>query len=299
MQVQSKDVKNGEIKKQSRKYLKLYLFWMRVKKNKLTLFGMFLMISLIILAIFAGMLVDYKEDVIKQNPKERLKLPGDKYIFGTDAYGRDIFSRLIYGSRFSISIGFISVILALLVGGFIGAVTGYFGGVIDNLLMRLTDIFLAIPGVVMVIAIVATLGSGYKNVIVAMALSSMPLFARLTRATVLSAKESEYIEAARAINVNNTRIILKHILPNSIGPIIVQATFSVATVILETAAISFLGIGIQPPLPEWGAMLSEGREYIRYYPHLIIFPGIAIALVVLSLNLTGDGLRDVLDPRLK
>ena len=288
-----------QIEMKERKYLKLQLFWMRIKKNKLALVGMFMLLFLLMIALFAGILVDYQDDVIKQNPKDRMKLPGKENIFGTDAYGRDIFSRVIYGSRYSISMGLLSISLSLLVGGFIGAITGYFGGVLDNVLMRFMDIFLAVPGIVMTIAIVATLGSGYRNIIIAFAIANMPLFARLTRATVLTVKESEFIEAARAINVSNTRIILKHIIPNSIGPIIVQATFSVATVILETAAISFLGIGIQPPLPEWGAMLSEGKEFIRYYPHLIVFPGIAIALVVLSLNLTGDGLRDVLDPRLK
>lgn len=287
------------MEKKERKYLHLILLWMRIKRNKLTLMGMCLLLIILLVTVFSGIIVDYQQDVIRQNPANRLRVPGGDHIFGTDGYGRDIFARVIYGSRYSISIGVFSVLLALTIGGFIGAITGYFGGVLDHLLMRFTDIFLAIPGIVMTIAIVATLGTGYINIILAMGLANIPLFARLTRATVLTVKEAEFIEAARAINVTHKRIILKHIIPNSLGPIIVQFTFSVATVILETAAISFLGIGVQPPLPEWGAMLSEGKEYIRYYPHMIIFPGIAIGLVVLSLNLTGDGLRDVLDPRLK
>ena len=282
-----------------RKYLQIYIFWRRFKKNKLGIVGMFAIVLLILVALFSGLIVDYKNDVIKQNVVNRLQVPGKGHIFGTDSFGRDVLSRVIYGTRYSISIGAISVSLALIVGVFIGSITGYYGGILDHMLMRLTDIFMSIPQMVMVIAIVSTLGSGLINIIIALAIVNMPLFARLTRATVLSVKGSDYIEAAKAINVSNTRIILKHILPNSFGPLMVQFTFSVASVILVTSAVSFLGIGIQPPLPEWGAMLAEGRVYIRYYPHLVIAPGLAIVLLVLSLNLAGDGLRDAIDPRLK
>ncbi len=273
--------------------------WRRLKKNKLAVFGLAILITLILAAILSSVFVDYDTQVVKIDMKNRLLPPSSENIMGTDSYGRDIMTRVIYGTRYSLSLGFIVVIFALLFGGSIGAIAGYFGKRVDNILMRIMDIFLAVPATIMAIAIVSTMGTGFVNLCIALIVSNIPTFARLLRATVLTIKDSEFVEAAHALGTSTSRIIIRHILPNSMGPIIVQSTFTVASAILGAASLSFLGIGIEPPNPEWGAMLTEGREFIRDAPHLVIFPGIAIALTVLSLNLLGDGLRDALDPRLK
>ena len=254
---------------------------------------------MLLVALFAGILTDYETEVIKMDMPNRMAPPSASHILGTDSYGRDIFARIIYGSRYSLSIGFLSVLFALAMGGALGSIAGYFGGKVDNIIMRIMDVFLAVPSIIMAIAIVSTLGTGFRNLIIAMAVSTVPTFARLLRSTILSIKDSDYVEAARAVGTSTPRIIIRHILPNSVGPVIVQTTFSVASSILSAAGLSFLGIGVKPPAPEWGAMLSEGKEFIRDIPHLVVFPGLAIALTVLALNLLGDGLRDALDPRLK
>ncbi len=275
------------------------LVWKRLKKNKLAVVGLAILTIIILTAIFSGFIVDYEKQVIKQNMKIRLQPPSSEHLLGTDSYGRDILSRVLYGSRYSISLGFIVVTFALLIGGTIGAIAGYFSGKIDNVLMRIMDIFLAVPSVIMAIAIVSVLGTGFINLAIALVISNIPVYARLLRSTILTVKDSEFVEAADAIGTSTFRIITRHILPNSLGPVIVQATFSLASAILAAAGLSFLGIGIEPPKPEWGAMLTEGKEFLRDMPYLVIFPGMAIAATVLSLNLLGDGLRDALDPRLK
>lgn len=208
-------------------------------------------------------------------------------------------SRLIYGGRNSLTLGLISVALAAALGVILGAVSGYYGGKVDMVIMRLLDVLQAVPAILLAIAISATLGPGYMNCILALTISQIPGFTRMTRASCLNVQGMEYVEAARSINARERRIIFKHVLPNAISPIIVQATMSVATAILTSASLSFIGLGVQPPQAEWGAMLSAGRSYIRSNPHVIIYPGITIMIVVLSLNLLGDGLRDALDPRLK
>lgn len=275
------------------------LLWRRFKRDRLAVFGLVILIVLIFMAVFSGVLIDYETQVIQIDMANRLQDPSWDHWMGTDSYGRDIMCRIIYGTRYSISLGFLVVTFSVLIGGTIGSVAGYFGGAIDNVLMRIMDVFLAIPSIVMAIAVVSVLGTGFKNLAIAITISNVPAFARLFRSTVLTVKDSEYIEAAKSIGTSTFRIITRHILPNTMGPIVVQATFSVASSILNAASLSFLGIGIEAPLPEWGAMLTEGKEFMRDTPWLVTFPGIAIASTVLSLNLLGDGLRDALDPRLK
>lgn len=273
--------------------------WTRLKKNKLAMVGLFILIVLFLLAVLGDVLFDYKGEVIKQNIKGRLQAPSKEHYFGTDGLGRDLFARVIYGTRYSLAIGFICAALALLLGGTLGSIAGYFGGKTETIIMRLLDVLMAIPTVVLAIAIVAVLGTGFRNLVIALTISYIPVFTRLLHSSVLSIRGQEYIEAAKLSGVRTPRMIIRHILPNCIGPIIVQFTFTVASAILSSAGLSFLGIGVEPPAPEWGSILSEGREFMRHYPHLVIIPGCFIAATVLALNLAGDGLRDALDPRLK
>lgn len=273
--------------------------WRRLKKNKFAMVGLCVLILMILLSIFAGLIVDYEKDVIEQDLGNRLQKPSKEHIFGTDSFGRDIFARVLYGSRVSLFIGLFVTIASMIIGSTFGAIAGYFGGFVDNLIMRITDMFLAIPSILMAIAVVAALGPGLINLIVAMTISFIPPYARLMRSLVLAIKDNEYIEAAKAIGARVDRILLVHILPNVMGPLLVQSTLTVGRIIIIAAGLSFLGLGVMPPNPEWGAMLSEGKEYIRYSPYLVLFPGLAIMLVVLSLNLLGDGLNDALDPRLR
>ncbi|OPZ56907.1 MAG: Glutathione transport system permease protein GsiD [Synergistetes bacterium ADurb.Bin520] len=225
--------------------------------------------------------------------------PSAQFWLGTDEFGRDILSRIIYGARISLMVGFISVGIAMCVGGVLGAVAGYYGGRTDNLIMRAMDILLSIPSILLAIAIAASLGPGLFNLMIAVGIAAIPQYARIVRGSVLSIRGQEFVEAARAVGSSDARIIFKHILPNCMAPIIVQGTLGVATAILVAAGLSFIGLGTQPPIPEWGAMLSGGRSYIRDYPYMTLFPGIAIMLTILALNFVGDGLRDALDPKLK
>jgi len=273
--------------------------WLRYKKNKLAMFGLVMLVMMVLCAVFADLIVDYEADAVSQNMKIRLMSPNKDHIFGTDQYGRDIFARIIFGARISLMVGLATVSLSLTAGAMIGATAGYYGGKADNILMRIMDVLLAIPGLLMALAVVAALGPGLVNLIIANSITRVPQFARVVRSAILSIKGQEFIEAAKACGTRNTRIILRHILPNAIGPIIVQATLNMGTTILGIAALSFIGLGIQPPTPEWGSMLSDARSQMRYYPYLVVIPGIAIMLAVMSFNLIGDGLRDSLDPKLK
>ena len=273
--------------------------WRRLRKNKMAMAGLAILIILVLLAIFADVIADYDEVVIKMNTEIRLQGPSKDHILGTDELGRDIFARMIHGARVSLQVGIIAVGIAILVGGSLGAIAGFYGGTLDNIIMRIMDIFLAIPSILLAISIVSALGSTMLNLMIAVGVSSIPSYARIVRASVLSIKDQEFIEAARAIGATDTRIIVKHILPNSLAPVIVQGTLGVAGAILSTAGLSFIGLGIEKPAPEWGAMLSGGRQYLRDAWHVTTFPGIAIMITILSLNLLGDGLRDALDPRLK
>ena len=286
---------NSAIRKRSQ----LSLIWHRLRRNRLAMLGLALMSAILLLAVFADVIADYDTKVVGMNMVERLQTPSAKHWFGTDGYGRDVFARIIHGSRLSLSLSIISMLIAVAVGSMIGAISGYFGGRVDDVLMRLMDMLLAIPPMLMSISIVAALGRSMANLMLALALAYMPVFARVIRSSILSVKDQEFVEAARACGTSDARLILRHIIPNAVGPIIVQATLAMGSSILTISSLSFMGMGIQPPQPEWGTMLYEGRDLIRTSPYLVIFPGAAIAVSVLSLNLLGDGLRDALDPRLK
>lgn len=225
--------------------------------------------------------------------------PSLAHLFGTDDVGRDILSRILYGGRYSLGMGILSILISMVIGMAIGSIAGYFGGAVDNLIMRFLDIVQSMPGMLLTIVLSTVLGPGYFNTILALAINNVPSNARLLRAQMLKVRENEYIEAAKSINCNKVQIIVKHLIPNSFSPLIVTATMGVAHTITAAAGLSFIGLGVQPPTPEWGAMLSGSRQFMNQYPHMVIFPGLAIALTVLSLNLMGDGLRDALDPKLK
>lgn len=285
----------AEYKKRSQ----LSIIWNRLRKNKLAMLGLAILVVMVALAVCADWIADYDTNVTGMNMAERLQTPSAKHWFGTDSYGRDVFARIIHGSRLSLSLSIFAMLAAVAIGSIIGAIAGYYGGRVDDVLMRLMDILLAIPPMLMSISIVAALGHSMVNLMIALSLAYIPVFARVIRSSILTVKGQEFIEAAKACGTSNTRIILRHIIPNAIGPIIVQATLAMGSTILIISSLSFMGMGIQPPQPEWGTMLYEGRDLIRTSPYLVIFPGIAIALAVLSLNLLGDGLRDALDPRMK
>ena len=277
----------------------LHFIWVRFRKNKLAMFGLFLFIALVLVGACAGLLADYDADAISQNMTIRNQAPNGEHIFGTDHYGRDIFARVIFGARISLFVGILTILISLTAGAIIGAVAGYYGGKVDNILMRIMDVFMAIPSILLAISIVAALGNGMGNLLLALSVSNIPRFARIVRSSILTVKGQEFVEAARAYGTSDSGIILRHILPNTIGPIIVQATLSMASTILTISSLSFVGLGLPSSVPEWGSMLSEAKPFMRYYPYMIIIPGIAIVLSVMALNLIGDGLRDALDPKLK
>lgn len=289
-------VKNKNAGKKRSQWAEL---WKNLKRNKMALFGLVILVIIVLLAVFADQIANYDQVVIKQNLKMRLKPPSAQHWLGTDEFGRDIFARLVHGARVSLKVGLIAVGIAIVVGGFLGAVAGYYGDKLDNVIMRVMDIFLAVPSILLAIAIVSALGPNLLNLMIAVSISSIPRYARIVRASVLSIRDQEFVEAARAIGAGDARIIFRHIIPNSLAPVIVQGTLGVANAILATAGLSFIGLGIQPPAPEWGSMLSGGRQYLRYAWWVTTFPGVAIMITILSLNLLGDGLRDALDPRLK
>jgi peptide/nickel transport system permease protein len=271
--------------------------WRRLKLNKAAMIGLSVLAVLVISAVFAPFIAPY--DPAKIDVRERLRGPSLKYYFGTDNFGRDIFSRIVYASRISLVIGFVAVGIGAVFGGMAGAVSGYYGGVLDNILMRIMDILLSIPQIILAIAIVGAMGANLLNLMIAVGISVLPRYARLVRASAMSLRNLEFIEAARATGAGDLRIILQNILPNCMAPLIVLSTLGVAQAILSAATLSFLGLGIQPPTPEWGSMLSAGRQFLRNAPHITIFPGLAIVVVVMSLNMLGDGLRDALDPKLR
>ncbi len=271
--------------------------WIRLKRNRLAVAGMVILIIIILTAIFADVISPYEYD--EQNLMDTMLKPCKGHPFGTDNYGRDIFSRVVYGARISFPIGILTTCLAYLVGGFLGALAAYYGGKVDMIIMRIMDVFQSIPPTLMAIAVAASLGSGAVNLVLAIAISTCPGRSRIVRSSLLAVKNNEYLESARATGASTARQILKYMLPNALGPILTNMTFNVATAILTVASMSYLGLGIPAPLPEWGAMLSAGKTYLRTAPHLLIFPGLAIMITVLALNLFGDGLRDALDPRLK
>jgi peptide/nickel transport system permease protein len=271
--------------------------WLSFCKNRLALIGLGIVIFFIIVAIFAPVIApyDYKAQVLK----DRFLPPSSDHWFGTDDFGRDIFSRIVFGARISLWVGFFSVLGSVVFGTMLGIIAGYYGRWVDAIISRIFDIMLAFPSILLAIAVVAILGPSLQNALIAIAVINIPNFGRLVRSKVLSVKQEEYIMAARAVGMKDTRILFRHILPNSISPVIVQATLAIATAIIEAAALGFLGLGAQPPAPEWGKMLADSKNYIMQAPWTLFFPGIAIMLTVLGFNLMGDGLRDVLDPKMK
>ena len=273
--------------------------WHRMVKNKPAMVGLVIISIFILAAIFADFIADFDTMVVAQNAAIRLQPPSAEHWFGTDAFGRDIFARIIHGARSSLTIAFLTTIVSSLAGGLLGSVAGFYGGKVDNIIMRIVDTVMCLPPMLFSLSIVAALGTSMKSLIVAVSVTMTPYFTRVIRASILTVVGSDYVEAARANGSGDARIILKHIIPNAIGPVIVQATMSVSFMIMLAAGLSFIGLGVQPPTPEWGAMLSDGREFMRYSTYIVAFPGLAIILSALSLNLLGDGLRDALDPRLK
>ncbi|HIG52384.1 MAG TPA: ABC transporter permease [Candidatus Handelsmanbacteria bacterium] len=269
--------------------------WRQFRKQRLALIGGGILCMLLLMALLAPVLAP--QDPLAQDLYQRLQPPSTDHWFGTDDFGRDILSRIIYGSRISLRIGLIAISLALTGGTLFGLVAGYRGGMVDMLIMRLMDLMLAFPSILLAIAIVAVIGPGIENAILAVSIVLVPQFARLVRSSVLTVREATYVEAARALGATESRLLFYSILPNCTAPLIVQATLGLGTAILDAAGLSFLGLGAQPPVPEWGAMLSGGRELLLRAPWVMTFPGLAIFTVVLGLNLFGDGLRDALDPK--
>lgn len=285
-------------KRKSRRMVQVKEFWRRFTKNKTAVLGLCIMIFILLIVIFADVIVPYSR-CIEQAGAERLQGPGPKHFFGTDEYGRDLFARVIHGSRFSLFIGVATSLMALVFGSLIGASAGYFGGMIDNAIMRVVDVFMCVPPILLSLAVVAALGTNLRNLIIAMTISCIPGNVRLIRSVVLTVAEQDYVEAARSYGTGNGRIILRYVLPNAMGPIIVNTTMMISDMILSAAGLSFIGMGIQPPAPEWGALLSNAQTYLFSAPYMLLFPGLFIIITSLAFNLVGDGLTDALDPKLK
>jgi peptide/nickel transport system permease protein len=276
----------------------LHEIWRRFKKNKVAMLGLGLLLIILFMAIFADLLMPY-ENAIKQVGSQRLLKPSFEHIFGTDHLGRDFAARVIHGSRYSLLIGISTSFISLIIGGLLGAFCGYYGGKFDNMIMRLMDVIMSVPPVLLSLAVVAALGANLRNLLIAITVSCIPSTVRLVRSVVISVADQDYIEAAHSYNASDFRIILKYILPNAMGPMIVNTTMSISVMILSAAGLSFIGMGVQPPAPEWGSLLSQARQYMFKAPYLLYFPGIMILISALSFNLVGDGLRDALDPKLK
>ena len=260
--------------------------------------ALILLLLIILVAICADWIVGY-DKAITQNISEHYQAPSKEHWMGTDTFGRDVFARIVHGSRISLIVGVVTTAASILMACLFGAVAGYYGGRVDNIIMRFMDVMLAVPSVLLAIVIAAVLGTGVFNLILAIGIASIPSYARIVRASILSIRDQEYIEAARISGCSDARMILRHILPNILAPVIVQTTLGLGLAILNASGLSFLGLGVEAPMPEWGSMLAAARGDMRNYPYLVTFPGIAIVLVVLALNMVGDGLRDALDPRMK
>lgn len=289
----------GEKQRKFKKKSQLEMIWIRYRKNKLALFGLVVFLLIVIVSISTPLFIDYKTQVIKQNIMDKFQTSSAAHLLGTDQFGRDILCRLLWGARYSILCGLGVMALSLSVGAVLGASAGYFGGIYDQIIMRVLDVFFAIPMTLMAISIVAAFGNSIPNLIVAISLGQIPKMTRIIRSSVITLKDQDFIEAARACDTKKSRIIFKHILPNAMGTLIVEGTLTMGKSIILIAGLSFIGMGIQPPAPEWGAMLSEAKNYMLNYPYLMYAPGIAIVLTALSITLIGDGLRDALDPKMK
>ena len=292
-------VEKQDVQRVYQKKSQIEEIWTRYNRNKLALFGLILFLVMCAAALLAVFALDYNTDVVNQNLSIRFQGPSAEHWFGTDHFGRDIFARILWGAKISMFIGMASVLMSLVVGTTVGAMAGYYGGKFDEISMRLMDVVLAVPETLLAICIVAALGNSMINILLAISVGQVPKMARMVRSTVLTIKDVEYIEAAKSCGTSNARIIFRHILPNAIGPIVVNAMLTVSRAILQVASLSFIGLGISPPTPEWGNMLAEARQYIRDYPYLLAAPGIAIMMTVSSLTLVGDGIQGALDPKLR
>lgn len=271
--------------------------WKKLRKNPGAMLGLTFVVVLFLLSFVSPLICryDYQEIVMKS----RFSLPSMEHLLGCDEVGRDILSRILYGAKYTLSIGVLSVIVSCILGVILGAVAGYFGGKVDTLIMRFLDVFQPFPNILLAIAISDVLGAGFDKVIYAIGISGIPGFARMMRANILTVRNSEFIEAATSINCSTFRIIVHHVIPNAISPLIVQVAMGIASAALSASGLSFLGFGVQAPTPEWGAMLASARGYMRDYPHMVIIPGLFIMMTVLSFNLVGDAIRDALDPKLR
>ena len=279
--------------------------WRRFKKNKMAIISLVFLLLLALTGV-STLIIDWVTDdkiydslVISQDLSQRFVPPSSEHVLGLDEFGRDILLRILWGTRYSLFMSVAAVLAAGILGTVIGAVAGYYGGKVDNVIMRFMDVVLSLPYMLLAIAIVAALGPGLVNVLISIAIGYVPEFARITRASVMTIREREFVEAAKAVGATDRNIIFSQILPNAIAPLIVEVTMAIAGAILSIAGLSFLGLGIQPPLPEWGAMLTNARGYIRDAWHITVFPGLVILITILALNIIGDGLRDALDPKLK
>lgn len=271
--------------------------WKRFSRNRMAMVGLGIIVLLLLVALFANYLIPYS--YVKTNMAEAYQKPNGQHWFGTDHLGRDIFSRCIYASRVSLPMGIICALVSVALGGFVGLIAAFFMGTVDNLLMRIMDVFQAIPGTLMAICVVASLGTGVPQLILAIALCGLPMFAKTVRSAVFTVRDKDYIEATRSIGAKNLRLMFRHILPNCIGHFIITAVSSVAGNIMLISTMSYIGLGIQPPLPEWGFMLADGKAYISSYWHMVAFPGLFILFTVYAFFLLGDGVRDALDPNMK
>lgn len=289
----------GEIRKKYRKRSQGKEIMMRLVKNKGAIIGFVFLLILAGLALFANVIYDYEVDVIGQNMKERFIHPCWEHPFGTDHLGRDLLARIIYGARSSLPVGFIAVAVSLCFGMILGACAGFFGGKVEDIIMRCMDILAAVPNILMAIVLVAAMGTSTFSLCFALGVASTPSFARITRAAVLSVGSQEFVESARAIGCTSGEIILEHIIPNCLSPILVQASLRIGGAIISASGLSYLGLGVPPPVPEWGSLLSGGRSYMRDHSYLTMIPGLVIMFTVIAFNQLGDGLRDAMDPKLK
>lgn len=290
----AKKAKNQDVKEN-----RLLEVWRQFRRNKGAMIGLIITIALIVISIFADYIWDYQTDVIGINIAARHQSPSLEHLFGTDQFGRDMFARVGYGTRYSLVIGFSSVVTALLIGLPIGAAAGYLGGRFDSIFMRIVDAITIIPSILLTVILVTVLGTSMFNLMLALSISSIPILARITRASVMTVRNNEYVESAKAIGGSGLYIIMTQILPNCFSPILVQATLRMGTTIISAAGLSYIGLGVPVPTPEWGALLNASKDFIIDKPYLCFFPGLAIMMTVMAINLIGDGLRDALDPKLK
>lgn len=274
-------------------------FWIRFCRNRYAIAGLIVLCCIILCAIFAGVMFDYEDVVIKQDFSQLFQKPSAEHPFGTDAYGRDYLARVVYGARISLGIGFAAVIAALVVGSVIGCLSAYYGGALDMIVMRLLDILMALPSILLAILLVSVVGTSLFSIGLAISIGLLPTFTRVARGAALTVCGRDYVEAARSLGASSAFIMVKHIIPNCFAALLVQVSLSLASAIMSVSALSYLGLGVQTPLPEWGSMLSQARAYLANYPYLAIFPGAAIMLTVLAINLLSDGLRDATDPKLR